>query len=68
MPGIGPFVINRTDSGGVLIDQLDQFVVHGISPVAAALRNGISTARGLRIECCSVTRLMICVLPPLGEC
>jgi hypothetical protein len=23
---------------------------------------------GLRIECCSVTRLMICVLPPLREC
>jgi hypothetical protein len=29
--------------------------------------NGVP-ARGLRIECCSVTRLMICVLPPLGEC
>jgi hypothetical protein len=26
----------------VHIDQIDQFVVHGISPVAAALSNGMS--------------------------
>jgi hypothetical protein len=50
----------------VLEGPLHPFVSH-----RAILSIGLAQNTGqlrLRIECCSVTRLMICVLPPLGEC
>ena len=67
-----------------LLRKDDEFLLYRDKPSSVLLLAPISTrpaleslrkieheyslARGLRIECCSLTRLMICVLPPLGEC